>query len=77
MNGQIFSSNFNSTDRGSIVKALFALTDQSLQSSFFYLDVYFYLLVKVRAIILYVSSPNRIINMWYDIVYIVALCILI
>ena len=136
VNGQIFSSNFNSTDSGSTVKALFALTDQSLHPYFgvvnfffdvdtiidfetrtcsfayvywfkfctpskesisqrymvkkcsiqvivlsvlviFYLDVYFYLLVKVRAIILYVSSPNRIINMWYDIAYIVALCILI
>ena len=30
VNGQVFLSNFNSTDRGSIVKALFALTDQSL-----------------------------------------------
>ena len=30
VNGQILSSNFNSTDRGSIVKALFVLTDQSL-----------------------------------------------
>ena len=28
----------------------------------FYLDVYFYLLVRVRVIILYVSSPNKIHN---------------
>lgn len=34
VNGQTFSSNFNSTDRGSIVKALFTLTDKSLHPYF-------------------------------------------
>lgn len=41
VNGQIFSSNLNSTDRGSIVKALFALTDQSLHPYFGVVNFFF------------------------------------
>ena len=41
VNGQVFSSNFNSTDRGSIVKALFALTDQSLHPYFGVVNFFF------------------------------------
>ena len=32
VNGQVFSSNFTSTDRGSIVKALFALTSHYIHT---------------------------------------------
>ena len=52
VNGQIFSSNLNSTDRGSIVKALFALTDQSLHPYFGVVNFFF----DVDAIINYETT---------------------
>ena len=41
MNGQVFSSIFNSTDKGNIVKALFPLTDESLHPSFGVVNFFF------------------------------------